>query len=305
MDTLKIAFDTIIIGALALPWVALLFDLFLHKEGKDLGHVLQFVKENAGAAVLLFAVAYSMGAALSRLAGEFFNDDDLGIAMTEDAIRGQVYVNASEHWPVDPGLRLKKGPASPATDSFWFGTPVDHPEGAETVFHQARRVFELQESALLLLGDDNTSRLRHIYQQLLILRGAALNGIILSLLFLFGFCAKQRKWGRGLLGGLCVVLTALVARAITNHLSSLHPKGEWLIDPPLMEISLFVVILAGFGLVWKGAGPGHRRYGAGFLISVVLTFIAYCGWWWTEVIYDELVINLFTAQSQGLLKPGP
>src|SRR5208282_5606842 len=103
MGALTIAFDTVIVGALALPWVLLLLHLFFSKDEEGL--VAHLKKQpwinnqglTAVAGVLLFAMAYTLGSAVSRIAQDFFNDDDLHVpnllrmAMTEDRIIASVY----------------------------------------------------------------------------------------------------------------------------------------------------------------------------------------------------------------------
>ena len=50
----------------------------------------------AAAGVLLFSVAYLLGSAISRVSGDFFNDDDLRMPFTEDHIRMAVYCGPAE-----------------------------------------------------------------------------------------------------------------------------------------------------------------------------------------------------------------
>jgi hypothetical protein len=106
VGALTIAFDTVIVGALALPWVLLLVHLFLFKD--ENGLLEWFKKQDFGknqqmaavTGVLLFGLAYTLGSAMSRIAQDFFNDDDLRVpkllrmAMTEDRIIASVYCNA-------------------------------------------------------------------------------------------------------------------------------------------------------------------------------------------------------------------
>src|SRR5215469_10252534 len=98
MGALSIAFDTIIVGALALSWVALVIHVFFSGDKSGIRHLLDWVeqqKQPAVAGVLIFAVAYLLGSAVSRIAQDFFNDDDLHIqtghtvfeVVTEDSIR--------------------------------------------------------------------------------------------------------------------------------------------------------------------------------------------------------------------------
>ena len=102
MDALKLAFDTIIVGVLALPWLAIAIDLFLASKP---GHGTRFVSwlqshvtqlPTAAVGVVLFSMAYLLGAAVSRVAGDFLNDDDLVMPITEDRIRIAVYCDSAE-----------------------------------------------------------------------------------------------------------------------------------------------------------------------------------------------------------------
>lgn len=109
MGALTIAFDTTIVGALALPWVLLVIHLFFFEGENRLEGVLDWVKrkqQQAAVGVLLFALTYTLGSALSRTARDFFNDDDLRaqihwqlfrVGVTEDRIVASVYCNALEN----------------------------------------------------------------------------------------------------------------------------------------------------------------------------------------------------------------
>jgi hypothetical protein len=106
MGALSIAFDIIIVGALALPGVLLVIHLFFSDDEKTLKKLLVWVKEQnqpALAGVLLFAMTYALGSAASRIAQDFFDDDDLHIhvfhrlfrvGVTESSIRTDVFCNA-------------------------------------------------------------------------------------------------------------------------------------------------------------------------------------------------------------------
>lgn len=108
MGALTIAFDTTIVGALALPWVYLFIHLFFFDGDKGL--LDWFGRQNwkntqglpAVAGVLLFAMAFTLGSAVSRIAQDFFNDDDLRVpgifrmTMTENRIIASVYCETDE-----------------------------------------------------------------------------------------------------------------------------------------------------------------------------------------------------------------
>jgi hypothetical protein len=120
MGALTIAFDITIVGALALPWVVLVAHLFFFEGENCVGDVLDWIKsqeQQAAAGVLLFAVAYTMGSAVSRLAQDFFNDDDLyfhagqhrfRMGVTENRILTSVYCSR------DDSTLLLAGTGNPA-----------------------------------------------------------------------------------------------------------------------------------------------------------------------------------------------
>jgi hypothetical protein len=85
MGAFSIAFDIIIVGALALPWVLLVIHVFFSANESSLKKLLDWVKDQnqpAVAGVLLFAMTYSLGSAVSRIAQDFFDDDDLHIQVS-------------------------------------------------------------------------------------------------------------------------------------------------------------------------------------------------------------------------------
>src|SRR6266446_4051919 len=86
MEALRIAFDTIIVGALALPWLAIivrvLFPGFSTRKPEETIKLLTVVPEHtreAVASVLLVAVAYFVGSAVTRVADDFFDDAEIPI----------------------------------------------------------------------------------------------------------------------------------------------------------------------------------------------------------------------------------
>lgn len=86
MGAITIAFDTIIAGALALPWLLLVVHLFFpngEQHVADLPKRIKEINQPAAMAVVLFAVTYLIGSAVSRTAQDFSNDDDLHLSITD------------------------------------------------------------------------------------------------------------------------------------------------------------------------------------------------------------------------------
>jgi hypothetical protein len=316
MDALKIALETIFVGALALPWLILAAQLFFPElslaKAADfdgwLAKVWSIKSEVAGytvVGVLAVAMAYTVGAAVSRLAGDFFNDDDLFLHLpTEDQIRASVYCEESEIVLVEIRVPLQEtyDPCPKTTRRLWFrgGHANDEPSRSDVI----RKIFSLQEISLLLLGEDKTSRLRLFRQQIVILQGVAFDGLIMCLLCVLGWNAKQ-SWGvwRWLLP---IGLFIWTAGAFWNHFHLFQNHQFFqgsLDDPPLLELTWLLLAVGAAYAVWKGT-KGSWPQGAG-VVSFLLAALAYSGWYWTEILYNQLVIYSFYAGQHPLLKLTP
>jgi hypothetical protein len=326
MDALKFAFEILIVGALALPWLGILIRMFSPDPAaeKPLDSLQFFMSvvpkpaQDAVAAVVIIAIGYLLGSAVSRVSRNFFNDELWGSLPTEDQIRHGVYFD--EYCSADV-LRYLNLPQFPIKD---------HPRIPEWLCNQARRnstdapgsfpsrvlgvfrhptskngadkptfdavvqeMFRLQEGALLLNGQDKVDRLKQYFDQITVLRGAALNGIILFSLCAFGVLGNlSARWsGRPVLK----LLTFLPAGAVTLY----GLMTFWLhwnkntdtryTDPPLAELVL--LLLGGVGLLVISKAKHAAFYFPTCVVAAILTAICFGGWWWTEVMYDLQVIH--------------
>jgi hypothetical protein len=151
-----------------------------------------------------------------------------------------------------------------------------------------------------LAGQDKTDKLVRYGEQIIVLRGGALNGIILLSLCAFGLCAERRKELRGiwkaatflpalsfLLAGVLLVIFSIRADYAEHSYS----------DPPLAEAVLTSLGLT--GLVVRPANGHSRLYLRGMSAGFVFTLILYGAWWWTEVLYDQSVIHFFDVIPAG------
>jgi hypothetical protein len=342
MGALTIAFDTIIVGALALPWVVLAIHLFYSEGENELCCILGWVKkqeQQAAAGVLLFALTYTLGSALSRIAQDLSNDDDLYLqvdgqllrwAVTEDRILASVYCNSNDNHLLPP----KAGDPTIAGKIRTFQTQTStggcdrnlklreshrYNKADDDLIGTARDIFSLQENALLLKGEDATLRLRQLHDQIMVLRGAAFDGLIgLSLcLFAYGAALRREKPGSRLRFALAAVPAVFLAAALV---ATIHHFGHVPSDPPLMELTLWLLFFAGAWLVWRCPSPqtpdqtrgkeadSGRNTGTKcnwkkehwarlVMLSAILTVAAFQGWWSTEVLYGRQVI--YSYDSQG------
>jgi hypothetical protein len=303
MDALKFAFEILIVGALALPWLAILIRIFDHSavSEKPKEHVpfhLSVVPESvrpAVAAVFVIAVGYLLGSAVSRISRNFFDDELWGRVPTEGQIRNEVYrdvycktrVVGDESLPMLASQLARTEPRN----GEWMCAATHN--GTDPSFKiLAREMFRLQESQLLFAGQDKVDRLKQYNDQINILRGAAFNGLILSVVCLFGWCGNVRqRISNPILKVLLFLPAGLVAfwgaLSLWDHW---HEKVSLYNDPPLAELVLLLLGVGGLFVVAK-AREKETFYVPTCVVAVILTFISFGGWWWTEVMYDLQVIH--------------
>src|SRR5580658_3376718 len=327
MGSFGIAFDTIIVGALALPWVFLVVHLFFPQNEKNIGGILDWVnKQNqpAVAGILLFAMAYPLGSVVSRIAQDCFDDDDLyvevpgqfllrvGVTTTGTRILTHVFCEEEDQGLISQtlidSLRERHGKKDPCPYKGKWMVPQSHlwisqAEGT------AIDVFHLEEGALLLQGTDKNERVRQFHDERMVLRGAAFDGFVAFSLCLFWWSSERRSKLR-----YAVPFAYLIPGevALYNHLSRERSES----NPPLLEFTLLVLALAGLYLVWKRRPRGKASGGeAGeqkttghirtsyLVLSLLLTVTAFLGWQATEVLYDQQVIfSSYKATSENPAK---
>ena len=349
MGALTIAFDITLVGALALPWVILVIHLFFSEGEYRLPDLMKWVADQnqpAVAAVLLFAVTYTLGSAVSRIAFDFFNDDDihlqfddhlLRIAITEDRIHTGVYCDYKVRvakWDKDELddsflVRAKAGDdAVSATISalkaeqdycwqnlkWWVRVSYGVDDGR--LNRAARDLFGLQENQLYLKGEDATLRLRQLHDQIMVLRGAAFNGLLSFSLCLFAWGAKFRRQRPNSRWRFAFAPVPLVYMFLAFLATYHHLQDRVMADPPYMEFTLILLSLAGAWLVWWPAPPqllaltesavvnDHRRthwqrerWGLWAALAGILTLAAAMGWWSTETLYSEQVVYSYNAPA--------
>jgi len=332
MGAFGIAFDIIIVGALALPSVLLIIHLFFSDHESSLKMLLGWVRDQNQptlVSVLLFAIAFPMGSAVSRIAQDFFDDADLHVHInlfgyerwarlpiaTETNIRTDVYCDAREQI-------LKLTPSVPSTGKTPQFTQSASQDSAckdnggrlamktddvwktkQELEELATRVFRVQEATLLLEGTDSNERLRQFHDQIVVLRGAAFNGMIAFFLCFFWWCVRFKSWLRW---AAPLALSLLGINALYNHLVERAAS-----DPPYMEFTLLVLAAAGWHVLWprapKVAVPGEAqpqdgrgRIRIAYLILVAfLGASSFLGWWSTQVLYDQQVFYSYQALLQN------
>jgi hypothetical protein len=317
MGSFSIAFDTIVVGALALPWIFLVIHLFFPENESRISSLVDWVnKQNqpAVAGLLLFAMAYPLGSVVSRIAQDCFDDDDLyaqamgrvfrvGVTMTQTSILTHVYCQEKEQGLISQTLidSLSNRPGQYETNDspclykgHWL-IPQTHQRLSRSE-GLAGDIFHVQEGALLLQGTDKNERLRQYHDERMVLRGAAFDGLVAFSLCLFWWNAERKSKLRYALP-FVYLLPGLVA--LHNHLLIERAAS----NPPLLEFTLLVLSLAGWYLLWQSRSKGKGGQGASpavngrghirpayLLLALFLTVTAFLGWQATEALYDQQVI---------------
>lgn len=304
-DTLKFAFEILVVGVLALPWLVVLLRMFPEISGIGANFDLSIVPKSAQGAVVAAAViafGYLLGSAVSRISRDIFNDELFGNLPTESMIRVAVYKNeyCTEHLIRNMTLPFK--PTEAQLHSFGL-CPGSVPNDTEERFRaRVTDLFRLQESALLLQGEDKVERLKQYFDQINILQGATLNGVILFALCVFGGCGTLRfRWSeRPFLKALTYlpagVLVAFGVYSLIEH-HIIHPDMSIYGDPPLAETVFILLGLGGLFVVARSKeAASYFRIAA---LAAVLTVVCFEAWWWTEVMYDIQVIHSHPEATQG------
>jgi hypothetical protein len=347
MEALKLAFDTIIVGALALPWLILIIDLFLRPKGSTetiWSLLLSFLTPFKGqgdnatnasgavAGVFLFVFAYFVGAAVTRVSADFFNDDDLGIPfqfVTESNIRTDVYCDAMVRPFARAGgnkdlvttCHCQEAAGRKTLKTWWSGKLVLQrnlyrlsPDLAPD--RQERESDECQKNSTPSIVDratvDNAKQMiqRAFYRQeaALLLQGDKtdrLNQLHSQVLILRGAAFN---------GFITFVLSLLAINAQPErhlilwalptvlslagfYFFIIHFRQHGLDDPPFMEFTILALGLAGVYMRWRGSQE-QTPYHKWLLTGALLTLFAWFGWWWAEVFYDRLVLYSFYAMPR-------
>lgn len=309
MDAFRLAFDTIIVGALALPWLAIVvrifFPGFTSRKPEETIRLLSVVPEHtrdAVASVLLIAVGYFAGSAVTRVADDFFDDDEIPYLPVEHTIRNHVYCE-------EESANIMKDPSWPSAElDPSVGDPLNcpPPKKGDTEVDSTYELFHLQEQKLLQSGSDKTERLQQLHEQIVVLRGAALNAILLATLCLLGVVAKYRTRqarGSAILKNLTylpsAILVGLGVKWMLEHWETVEKNYSVYSHPPAMEI---IVILLGVGGLFVVVPEDDQKlYRNGFVLSLVFAILAYLGWWGTEVLYNQYVIHAMYSVASNVV----
>ncbi len=292
MDAIKVALETILVGALTLPVLYLALELLVpdsEPRTKWLKEAFSTTKLESLVTVLCFVAAYVLGALVSRIAEDFFNDDDNIIMITEDAIHANAYCSEQEPWPISAIVSPVNGKQ--------LCSPPPRPRPIADSQNEIVHIFRIAESSVLLLGEEKTDKIHLLHQQIMVLRGAAFDGLLASTLCLFGWLAGRqgrRFW---------IVFPAALIIYVIYMLYGHFRYSRY--DAPSMEVTWLFLAVGGCYVLWKGAQGEQLPYGRILIVALLATVMASLGWWRAEVVYNQVVLRSFYAQNHVLQKLAP
>jgi hypothetical protein len=310
MDVFKLAFETTIVGVLAFVWIGISIDLLLPSFLPAMVAAIN-EKNQALISVGALSLAYCLGSAIVPISSQLVNDEHW--PLPEDAIR--CWVSIEQDKQLDQisytGLPKQNIPLGDLRDcrcTFLDRIlPADLQtsrrklelslQRAKLIGDEVKKrrmilaIFQLREATVMSQSSEKTERIRQLHERIVVLRGAVFHGYVLLLIGLFGLVAplqgepySQRRKRLGTL--LAVVLTIF---AIFNGLEDLLRPNIY--DMPILEALVGAITIFGGFLVHNGV-KSRSILSWRFLI-VVGFFAALCygGWMWSEIIYDQQVIN--------------
>jgi hypothetical protein len=296
MDAFKLAFETVIIGLFALPWLWVMIDLvnpdLLHSP--DIKRVIGGIPAELRASAIglaLFSLVYLLGSMITPVSHEFLNDKDMlgRLLPTEEKIQAANYVQM--------GGQAASNVAAPARFDLVHFSDMNATSDGPTEFQH-------EESALLLRGTDDNARLNRLHEQMTVLQGATFSAFALTILCGFAWCGNFSKdptvagwklflWQEARRWAAFVVASAMVLLAGWEILIDSHHLASG--DMPIAELVL--LLLGGFGwyvLIW-GARSRLKIHGLAFFCAAWFTVLCYTGYGCTEKSYDQEVFSTYRA----------
>lgn len=166
-------------------------------------------------------------------------------------------------------------------------------------------IFQQEETAVLSQPSDTNEDLRQSRERIVVLRGAVFSLFVLFLICLPAYFARVNggasTWIRPAFG--ILIGAVLAVFAIVNGLGDLARAN--IFDIPVLETMLVVITIFGVVLAFKRAKNKRFQSKRYVLITFFFTSLAYGGWLWSEILYDQQVINSFVVLQHHPPTPKP
>jgi hypothetical protein len=156
-------------------------------------------------------------------------------------------------------------------------------------------IFQQQETAVLNQPSDRTEGLRQLHERIVVLRGTIFSLFVLLLICLFAYFARVDNGASHWMRPACGIMLGIAFTVFGGFNGYQDLKGQDIFDIPVLESLLVVISIFGVVLAYmktKNERFQSKRY---VLITLFFTGLAYGGWMWSEIIYDQQVISSFVA----------
>jgi len=156
-------------------------------------------------------------------------------------------------------------------------------------------LFQLQESAVLNQSSDKTERIRQLHERIVVLRGAVFSGFALFFVCLCAYFARESGGKAHWLRTGCGILLALIFTVFALHNGYRDLVNGNIFDIPVLESLLAVITIFGVFVVCRGLETRQFQNKRYLLIALFFLGLAYGGWMWSEIIYDQEVMSSFAV----------
>ncbi len=161
-------------------------------------------------------------------------------------------------------------------------------------------LFQIEESAVLNQVSDKTERLRLLHERIVVLRGAVFSGFVLLFVCLCAYFARETGGKAHWLRTGCGIVLALIFTVFALHNGYRDLVNGNIFDIPVLESLLAAITIFGVFLVCRGLETRQFQKKRYLLVALFLAGLAYGGWMWSEIIYDQEVMSSFAVlQSEA------
>lgn len=327
MEVFKLAFETTIVGLLTLVWLGLatyvLFPEVLTDPLKTRIKSLDVDKYKAPLGVGILTLAYCLGSAIVPIAKQLVDDEHW--PLNEDGIRCRVFIKQRSELKnarVSPGDE-DSSPSEQLYCSHWAPIFAEGKIGIGERMRRFRRLafplrgdpedkkekddrnqreillthFQQQEAEIQLQAPEKTELLRQLHERIGVLRGAVFSGFVFLLICLSAYFTRinggTSHWTHWIRPGCGIMLAAIFTTfALLNGIDDL---SHGIFDIPVLESLLLVITIFGVVVAAKGAETPLLRNKRYVLVALFFTGLTYGGWTWSEILYDQQVINWFAV----------
>lgn len=167
-------------------------------------------------------------------------------------------------------------------------------------------LFGIYENKILSDLSEKNDSFRQLHERIVVLRGAVINGSLLFILCFFRAMARRddEQFQGRVINRVWITTVLGVSLAVLSTLLSLRNAYEDLATPDIFDVPILEGLFGSvgvFGAYWVIKGVPDRPFlnWRFVFVTIFLTLVAYGGWIWSEVIYDQQIIIAIAVQKSA------